>query len=1182
MLVGNMGADRAVRRALLMASSASFCFAGAGVANAQSVAALAGNFDAVTLESQSASASAYSLSSGLTGDYLAPQIAKIAATDPLPQITATAPVSQIVVADPGTPTTAVDPTDITGVGQMVADIGGGFIGLCTATLINPRTVIFAAHCVNDEAASNYGAASGGTPIGFGFSSYNLPGIRSWYLSGPGQYQTNTDLAFYNANYVSYNPGSLEPDAQSFLYSDVAVASLDTPAANIPTWALMFSALPDPGEIGADGTGYHVVIDGYGRNGTGTTGSGSIDYRRRIAENMLGALTSLDTFESFLFGQPNGLYQNLYFLDFDDPARGTAGASPYDFNAFRDNATSHEGTTASGDSGGPLILDNTYQIPLVIGVLSGGYTRFFNDQPANGYGTVSFYQPLYLYWDWISANNPYHYVSAKAGNGAWEDASHWVTTLDPNYWVLNSDGVLVNGIPTTPGEGKTGSDGQFGQTCYQTTGLNDCYDIATGTETVSGDPIGTAGNDRGTVAFAEGSTSGTSVGTQVVETTSGLPDPTLSNGLPGATGFVPDNYDGDRLAGEAPRYFDVTLAAAGTTTLSSAVTVDRFTIANADAALDIKVGASLTSLIDVTQGSGMLRVDGTLTSVGDYLMLSGGLQGSGTINAPYFTSMAGVISPGGIGSTGTLTFNGNVILASGTTYLVDLGNSGTSDLIAVKATAYSTDGGEQAPTGITTQAVAASGTPLDGMASIGGLVAFGAASGVTVRDGNTYTILTAEGGYDGTFTSAGPISAILTPVLSYGANAVTVQIKAGTYASVVDTASPIQTAFAQLLDQNRAQYGAYADLYGPLDIMSQGQIKATLEGFAPREQPLMQSMGTAALDTTNRFIRERMATIGSGNSGGTLALYGRPLQLAQAAVNTPVMGNEVATDAAAAPVIAENALPDDTSAFLAGGYINGHSLGAPTAIPYARDEFDGWFIAGGIEKAFAANGAAGFAFSYTDMTGQPGYPTRSVKGNLFQVTFYAVNRFDNGLQLDGQMSAGSYSVDTSRTVSAGTSSYKLDASSHPFTFSAEAGLSRAYGGSMFEITPRIAARYAHIGFTNMAETGGGPALQYRLGSYDSLQGRAGLSLAGKGKISPFLNATYVHDFKDKPAAFGANFVGGIGPNALFALPGSDQNWAELAVGISTKGPVSLSVSAETTAWREDVSYQSYRAALTIKF
>lgn len=131
MLVGNMGADRAVRRALLMASSASFCFAGAGVANAQSVAALAGNFDAVTLESQSASASAYSLSSGLTGDYLAPQIAKIAATDPLPQITATAPVSQIVVADPGTPTTAVDPTDITGVGQMVADIGGGFIGLCT-------------------------------------------------------------------------------------------------------------------------------------------------------------------------------------------------------------------------------------------------------------------------------------------------------------------------------------------------------------------------------------------------------------------------------------------------------------------------------------------------------------------------------------------------------------------------------------------------------------------------------------------------------------------------------------------------------------------------------------------------------------------------------------------------------------------------------------------------------------------------------------------------------------------------------------------------------------------------------------------------------------------------------------------------------------------------------------------
>ena len=68
-------------------------------------------------------------------------------------------------------------------------------------------------------------------------------------------------------------------------------------------------------------------------------------------------------------------QQLYFLDFDDPRRGQAGADPEDFNGFRDNALPREGTTGPGDSGGPLILDQTFSKPVVIGVLSGGSTFF---------------------------------------------------------------------------------------------------------------------------------------------------------------------------------------------------------------------------------------------------------------------------------------------------------------------------------------------------------------------------------------------------------------------------------------------------------------------------------------------------------------------------------------------------------------------------------------------------------------------------------------------------------------------------------------------------------------------------------------------------------------------------------------------------------------------------------------
>ncbi|WP_430637151.1 hypothetical protein [Sphingomonas hankookensis] len=114
---------------------------------------------------------------------------------------------QVVINPPGTPTTALDPNDITGVGQMFISQGGGSLGLCTGTLVNPRMVILAAHCMNTRPASAYGTEAGNTPMAFGFKGNNLPGVRDWLFgnaaTGVVAFRSTPANAFYNVNQVSY-------------------------------------------------------------------------------------------------------------------------------------------------------------------------------------------------------------------------------------------------------------------------------------------------------------------------------------------------------------------------------------------------------------------------------------------------------------------------------------------------------------------------------------------------------------------------------------------------------------------------------------------------------------------------------------------------------------------------------------------------------------------------------------------------------------------------------------------------------------------------------------------------------------------------------------------------------------------------------------------------------------------
>ena len=214
---------------------------------------------------------------------------------------------------------------INGVGQQIAFIQTGpttaGLSLCTGSLINPRTVITAAHCVYNNPMHRYGSNTGtgpgvsgnfgtggapvtskGIPLSFGFESlnrncFNAAGLPFTCPAGQkGPYETWRDASFqtiesrhiYNANQVWYGTGA-QPVALGgggeFANQDIALVTLDTHANGIPTWTLLFSPLDGP---------THATITGYGGAGVGLSGIGNlagIDYRRRSAENMIDDLMS---------------------------------------------------------------------------------------------------------------------------------------------------------------------------------------------------------------------------------------------------------------------------------------------------------------------------------------------------------------------------------------------------------------------------------------------------------------------------------------------------------------------------------------------------------------------------------------------------------------------------------------------------------------------------------------------------------------------------------------------------------------------------------------------------------------------------------------------------------------------------------------------------------------------------
>lgn len=206
----------------------------------------------------------------------------------------------------------------------------GFSGgqYCSGVLIAPTTVLSARHC----------APAAGEFVRFG-TSYSSPTFSS------------------NIQSVLY-PGGGSPSSPLLDGADVAIVRLATAVPS--TVAVPMQLLGETTAL----TGLPVTTIGYGNRGVGSVGVTGFDGIRRGGTNIMDRYGAAVNTSTTIAGTAN-----IFSTDFDNPA-GTSNTLGWLGSSV--TATTFEATTASGDSGGPLLFDNGGQWT-VLGVLSGGTT-----------------------------------------------------------------------------------------------------------------------------------------------------------------------------------------------------------------------------------------------------------------------------------------------------------------------------------------------------------------------------------------------------------------------------------------------------------------------------------------------------------------------------------------------------------------------------------------------------------------------------------------------------------------------------------------------------------------------------------------------------------------------------------------------------------------------------------------
>jgi outer membrane autotransporter protein len=250
----------------------------------------------------------------------------------------------------------------------------------------------------------------------------------------------------------------------------------------------------------------------------------------------------------------------------------------------------------------------------------------------------------------------------------------------------------------------------------------------------------------------------------------------------------------------------------------------------------------------TVSAGTLSVNGTLSNAAVTVNNGGTLGGNGTVGSTTIAA-GGVLAPGN--SIGTLTVNGNVTFAAGSTYRVEVDAAGANDRINATGTATLN----------------------------GGTVDVQAGAG-TYQASTQYTILNAAGGRTGNFAGVTSNLAFLTPTLGYDANNVFLTLARNdiSFSAVAVTPNQIATSTA-LQNANVGATGDMSTVQTALTGLSAAQARAAYDAASGSGIVALRRAGGGFAASFGNQLQARLGAQANAASGLANSFTSRPVLLA---------------------------------------------------------------------------------------------------------------------------------------------------------------------------------------------------------------------------------------------------------------------------------------------------------------